>query len=185
MATHLLPSQGQRLATPARAAPAEHGGGFLQPTPQAALLSGAQRASRGGVLVGGGGKRAGLRQPVGAGAIDGTARAEQHLGNQRNRQAEGQQQHDGDDQQAAAQKRTEFLSEARLLGRGEFHYDGGGHSGHDSYTDLSDLVLPLEESPRSWASEAVQTPENTGDRPGREGSTNRLFVPREPDLTDP
>src|SRR5947209_8732642 len=51
--------------------------------------------------------------------------------------------------------------------------------------DLSDLVLPLEESPRSWASEAVQITENTGDRPGRESSTNRLFVPREPDLTDP
>src|SRR4051794_30918295 len=31
--------------------------------------------------------------------------------------------------------------------------------------DLSDLILPLEESPGSWASEAVQTPENTGDLP--------------------
>src|SRR3982751_5529591 len=116
MTTHLLPSQGQRLATPARAAPAEHGGGFLQPPPQAALLSGAQRASRGGVLVGGGGKRAGLRQPVGAGAIDGTARAEQHLGDQRNRQAEGQQQHDGDDQQGGGQKRAGVLSWGGFFG---------------------------------------------------------------------
>src|SRR5437764_13955871 len=106
MTTHLLPSQGQRLATPARAAPAEHGGGFLQPTPPAALLSGAPRASRGGVLAGGGGKRAGLRQPVGAGAIDGTARAEQHWGNQRNQQAEGQEQHEGEDEEAAAQDGT-------------------------------------------------------------------------------
>src|SRR3954464_15760321 len=51
--------------------------------------------------------------------------------------------------------------------------------------DLSDLILPLEESPGSWASEAVQTPENTGDLHGRKSSTGKLFAPDERVLTDP
>jgi hypothetical protein len=51
--------------------------------------------------------------------------------------------------------------------------------------DLSDLILQLEERPGSLASETVQTPENTGDLPGREGSTGKLFAPDERVLTDP
>jgi hypothetical protein len=59
------------------------------------------------------------------------------------------------------------------------------HAPHRHEQDLSDLILPREVSPRSWASEAVPTPAKTGDRPGREGLTNRLFVSRERVLTDP
>jgi hypothetical protein len=54
-----------------------------------------------------------------------------------------------------------------------------------SEMELSDLILQLEEGPGPWVSEAVQTPENTGDLVGREGPTGRLFVPRERVLTDP
>src|SRR4051794_25282418 len=41
------------------------------------------------------------------------------------------------------------------------------------------------ESPRSWASETVQTTENAGDLPGREDSIGKLFAPDERVLTDP
>jgi hypothetical protein len=53
------------------------------------------------------------------------------------------------------------------------------------FGDLSDLVLPREESPRPWASETKQTPENRGGRSGREGSIGNLFAADERDLTDP
>jgi hypothetical protein len=52
-------------------------------------------------------------------------------------------------------------------------------------TDLSDLILHLEERPWSWASEAMQTPENRGDRSGRESSSSSFFAPHERVLTDP
>jgi hypothetical protein len=54
-----------------------------------------------------------------------------------------------------------------------------------SESDLSDLILQLEESPGSWPSETVQTPENTRDLHGREGPTGKLFAPDERVLTDP
>src|SRR5437879_1583458 len=51
--------------------------------------------------------------------------------------------------------------------------------------ELSGLILQLEENPGSGASEAVQTPENTRDLPGRGSSMGRLFAPQERVLTGP
>jgi Resolvase, N terminal domain len=51
--------------------------------------------------------------------------------------------------------------------------------------DLSDLILRLEESPWSGASEARQTPEKRGDLSGRGGSSGNLFAPQERVLTNP